>query len=64
MSLRGHCPVKAGGFDDAARAAIAAMREPTDGMIAEGAIWADERGGEQQHCAAEGWRAMIDEALK
>jgi hypothetical protein len=41
-----------------ARAAIAAMREPTDGMMhAWSGIWSDLS-------ANDVWQAMIDEALK
>lgn len=51
------CPVQRGYYDDAARDAIASMREPTPAMAAKGFI-ADE-------CQApmDVWRAMIDEAL-
>jgi hypothetical protein len=49
---------KKNGILDEARAAIAAMREPTEMML-----WA---GNEQLDCAGElrCWQAMIDEALR
>ena len=48
-------------YDADARAAIKAMREPTDEMIRSGA----EGSGEDSDCVAIcAWRAMIDEALK
>jgi hypothetical protein len=54
------CPVQRGAYNDAARDAIAAMREPTDAMVDAGA-------GAQTSGRREGvplaWRAMIDEAL-
>lgn len=54
---RGDCPVQHGAYDDAARDAIMAMREPTPAMAAKGFI-ADD-------CQApmDVWRAMIDHAL-
>jgi hypothetical protein len=42
-------------FIEDARAAIAAMREPTEEMVK--AQWSEPT------CGAEGWRAMIDAAL-
>lgn len=42
-------------YVDQARAAIAAMREPTDDMLARGEI---------HNGLIRGWRAMIDHALK
>lgn len=47
------------GWIQAARAAIAAMREPTDAMVDRGL-------GHQwtEHTAPSVWKAMIDEALK
>ena len=51
------------GWDEIARAAIAAMREPTEAMKSvEGVHW-----GYSCHVCGglkEGWQAMIDEALK
>lgn len=45
--------------EDLARAAIAAMREPTGPMIAAAFAL-----GYEAQCAPEVWQAMIDEALK
>jgi hypothetical protein len=47
------CPVTKGGYDDAARAAIAAMREPTEDMEINSRGWFD----------LDVWQAMIDAAL-
>lgn len=44
-----------------ARAAIEAMREPTEGMVEPGALAGEMYGNTD---AAATWRAMIDEALK
>ena len=52
-------------YRDTARAAIAAMREPTDAMIGQGygyAISYEDEGVVES--PSEVWRAMIDEALK
>ncbi len=46
-----------------ARAAIAAMREPTEAMITEAMIVADVW-DDPDMVVAFAWRAMIDEALK
>jgi hypothetical protein len=46
-------------YEDYARAAIAAMREPTPAMIKAG--WEKLAGG--GHTLADIWRAMIDAAL-
>lgn len=46
-----------------ARAAIAAMREPTEAM-AEAADAEDRKQGEYCADGSSHWRAMIDEALK
>ena len=45
----------------AARAAIAAMREPSEAMIKEGAYGSGE---DSAGVACGAWKAMIDEALK
>lgn len=51
----------------AARAALAAMREPTDDMVA--ALWPGEpdyqhmRPVHKRQSAVDGWRAMLDAAL-
>lgn len=49
-------------YDDRARAAIAAMREPTEGMCdaAIPKLLYDD----QRDCIADAYQAMIDEALK
>ena len=44
-------------FDDLARAAILAMREPTGTMVLANPAWYRDGG------VFEGWRAMIDAAL-
>jgi len=44
-----------------ARAAIAAMREPSEAMIKEGAYGSGE---DSAGVACGAWKAMIDEALK
>ena len=44
-----------------ARAAVAAMREPTQQMMAAAPAFDDMDTG---HLAARAWRAMIDEALR
>jgi hypothetical protein len=46
-------------YEDYARAAIAAMREPTPAMVKAG--WEKLAGG--GHTLADIWRAMIDAAL-
>lgn len=58
-------------WDEIARAAIAAMREPTEEMLSLGdsaipRAEADETGRRMmgREVALEAWRAMIDEALK
>jgi hypothetical protein len=54
-------------FEAHARAALAAMREPTDEMLHAGFL-ADEddrmNGGEGIEPLKSAWQAMIDEALK
>lgn len=57
------CPVKRGAYNDAARDAIEAMREPTDGMLAVVYGNHGETTGSDKP-ATETWQAMIDEALK
>lgn len=55
------------GYEAIARAAIAAMREPTEAMMQEGALhlrMADDAVSTTANDAADTWRAMIDEALK
>lgn len=48
-----------------ARAAIAAMREPTVAMRDAGMIWADARTATQaSEAIAEAWREMIDVAME
>lgn len=48
-------------YEDAARAAIEAMRQPTQAMIEAGAVGS----GEDSEAVAEGaWEYMIDAALK
>lgn len=49
----------AGFWEDFARAAIAAMREPTEAMVKEGNKYTDWASG-----ADDAWEVMIDEALK
>ena len=51
---------------DVARAAISAMREPTDAMrdAATKAAERDEAHMSTYHCVSEGYRAAMDEALK
>ncbi len=49
-------------WDDLARVAIAAMREPTEAML-DAAVARDYR-GEGPDTASEHWRAMIDQALR
>jgi len=51
-----NCSINANGFRDAARAAIAAMREPTEEMARCGGIGREDAQGV--------WRRMIDAALK
>lgn len=54
------CPVEQGVLNDAARAAIEAMRVPTEGMIeASNREW----DGRMSHRSSGAWRAMIDAAL-
>ena len=48
-------------YSDIARAAIEAMREPTEAMIKEGAYGSGE---DSAGVACGAWKAMIDEALK
>jgi len=52
------------GWIQAARAAIAAMREPTEAMAVAGEDAVLSRPASQKHAAATVWQAMIDEALK
>lgn len=54
-------PLSDGMADACARAAIAAMREPTSTMLeASNREW----DGRMSHRSTEAWHAMIDEALK
>ena len=65
-------PVLVGSLGDAwvhlARAAIGAMREPTDEMCEAGAAYCHDNyqkgRAKQQTTAPDIWQAMIDEALK
>lgn len=50
--------------EDIARLVIAAMREPTPEMIAEGSETDDIHGALATDTAAQVWRGMIDEALR
>jgi hypothetical protein len=57
------CPVKAGGYNEAARAAIEAMREPTQAMLDVGtddAGWGDCEESEISYR----WNAMVSAALQ
>lgn len=63
------CPVKRGAYDDAAKCAIETMLNPTVAMIAAG--WVGLRGKRVGPVftspgpgLVEGYRSMIDEALK
>jgi hypothetical protein len=49
---------------EVARAAIAAMREPTEAMEVAAEDVVLSRPASQKHAAATVWQAMIDEALK
>jgi len=62
---RRQCPVRDGGYDDAARAAVAAIREPTETMRNAGIAFI--RGGSDPAActlsATTVWKVMIDSAL-
>lgn len=47
-----------------ARAAIAAMREPTEAMVASGLAENGRGAGTYEDYTLDAWQAMIDEALK
>jgi len=52
-------------FESAARAAIAAMREPTERIVAQGGRFCgDERGNPDELQARHLWEIMIDAALE
>ena len=56
-----NCSINANGFRDAARAAIAAMREPTEGQIEAGMRAIDYLQPESRRVvASDVWRAMIE----
>ncbi len=61
------CPVRDGGYDDAAHAALEALREPTDDMCEAGAAYYHDNyqdgRAKEQTTAPLIWRAMIDVAL-
>jgi len=68
MGRRHNCPVTRGAYDDAARAAIEAMREPTQKMRLAGiAEWSrpDPTPEHESTLVFNAvWRAMVDEILR
>lgn len=77
LAKRRECPVKFGGYDEAARAAIEAMREPTEEVIAAGCMALDMNREAMMAAELAGgniakargkmlirWNAMLDAALK
>lgn len=51
-------------YDERARAAIKAMREPTEAMMNVGSGFIYEAYGHGPTIAKEAWQAVVDEALK